>query len=133
MWSQGSAQNSALTVRRPVASARGFSNVAAQAPGRWTGRARPWATNPLKMGARTSRRGFRFSSKRSNSQGGKEAEEAPSLSARLKKLSREYGWSAVGVYLGLSVLDFPFCFLLVRTVGTDRIGEAILYRKMIFF
>jgi N-terminal acetyltransferase 2 len=26
------------------------------------------------------------------------------------------------VYLALSVLDFPFCFLLVRIVGTDRIG-----------
>ncbi len=47
------------------------------------------------------------------------------LSARLKKLSREYGWAAVGVYLGLSVLDFPFCFLLVRVVGTERIGEKI--------
>ncbi|GAW19766.1 hypothetical protein ANO14919_092560 [Xylariales sp. No.14919] len=45
------------------------------------------------------------------------------FSARLRKLSREYGWAAVGVYLGLSVLDFPFCFLLVRVVGTDRIGE----------
>jgi len=42
-------------------------------------------------------------------------------------LSREYGWTAVGVYLGLSVLDFPFCFLLVRTVGTDRIAEAEHY------
>lgn len=50
-------------------------------------------------------------------------EEPLSLSARLKKLSREYGWSAVGVYLALSVLDFPFCFLLVRTVGTEKIGE----------
>ncbi|KAI1177625.1 hypothetical protein F4777DRAFT_540738 [Nemania sp. FL0916] len=49
--------------------------------------------------------------------------ESQSLSARLKKLSREYGWAAVGVYLGLSVLDFPFCFLLVRVVGTERIGE----------
>lgn len=29
----------------------------------------------------------------------------------------------MGVYLGLTVLDFPFCFLLVRSVGTDRIGE----------
>lgn len=46
------------------------------------------------------------------------------ISQRLKKLSREYGWTAVGVYLALSVLDFPFCFLLVRTVGTDRIARA---------
>lgn len=48
--------------------------------------------------------------------------EPTGISARLKKLSREYGWSAVGVYFALSVLDFPFCFLLVRIVGTDRIG-----------
>jgi len=46
-----------------------------------------------------------------------------SFSARLKKLSREYGWTAVGVYLTFSVLDFPFCFLLVRTVGTEKIAH----------
>ena len=50
--------------------------------------------------------------------------EPTSLSARMKKLSREYGWSALGVYLGLSALDFPFCFLAVRLLGTDRIGYA---------
>ncbi|KAI9760319.1 MAG: hypothetical protein M4579_001723 [Chaenotheca gracillima] len=46
-----------------------------------------------------------------------------SLSQRLRKLSREYGWSALGVYLLLSALDFPFCFLAVRTLGTERIGH----------
>ncbi|PSN68901.1 hypothetical protein BS50DRAFT_327724 [Corynespora cassiicola Philippines] len=50
-------------------------------------------------------------------------EPAPSLSQRLKKLSREYGWTAVGVYFTLSALDFPFCFLAVRMLGTDRIGH----------
>ncbi|KAK4989679.1 DUF1279 superfamily [Elasticomyces elasticus] len=40
----------------------------------------------------------------------------------MRKLSREYGWSALGVYLLLSALDFPFCFLAVRLLGTDRIG-----------
>lgn len=50
-------------------------------------------------------------------------EPAPSLSQRLKQLSREYGWAAVGVYFGLSLLDFPFCFLAVRLLGTDRIGH----------
>jgi len=50
-------------------------------------------------------------------------EPAPSLSQRLKKLSREYGWTAVGVYFALSALDFPFCFLAVRALGTDRIGQ----------
>ncbi|KAF2266673.1 hypothetical protein CC78DRAFT_458832 [Lojkania enalia] len=50
-------------------------------------------------------------------------EPAPSLSQRLKKLSREYGWSALGVYLTLTALDFPFCFLAVRWVGTETIGH----------
>ncbi|KAJ4306113.1 DUF1279 super [Collariella sp. IMI 366227] len=50
-------------------------------------------------------------------------EESLSLSQRLKKLSREYGWTAVGIYFALSVLDFPFCFLLVRTVGTEKIAH----------
>lgn len=48
--------------------------------------------------------------------------ESLTLSQRLKKLSREYGWTAVGIYLTMSVLDFPLCFLLVRVVGTDRIA-----------
>lgn len=45
------------------------------------------------------------------------------LSQRLKKMSREYGWAAVYVYLGLSALDFPFCFLAVKLLGTDLIGH----------
>lgn len=72
--------------------------------------------------ARTQRRNFSWSwSKRAQS-GGAKAEEPLSLSGRLKKLGREYGWSAFGVYLALSVLDFPFCFLLVKWAGTERIG-----------
>lgn len=50
-------------------------------------------------------------------------EPSLSLSQRFRKLSREYGWSALGVYLALSALDFPFCFLAVRWLGTDRIGR----------
>ncbi|RMZ66051.1 peptide alpha-N-acetyltransferase [Pyrenophora seminiperda CCB06] len=50
-------------------------------------------------------------------------EPAPSISQRLKHLSREYGWTAVGVYFALSLVDFPLCFLAVRLLGTDRIGH----------
>ena len=71
-------------------------------------------------------RGFRFSAWRRSAEGEKPQVKL-SLSARLKKLSKEYGWSAVGVYLALSVLDFPFCFLLVRIVGTDTIGKIEHY------
>lgn len=49
---------------------------------------------------------------------------AQTYSQRFKELSRRYGYAAVGVYLGLSVLDFPFCFLTVRWVGPERVGEV---------
>lgn len=57
----------------------------------------------------------------------KAPEQPLTLRERLKKMSREYGWTAVGVYLTLSVLDFPFCFLFVKVVGTDRIAVAEHY------
>lgn len=31
----------------------------------------------------------------------------------------------MGVYAALTALDFPFCYLFVRWMGTDRIGEWI--------
>ncbi|ETN45303.1 uncharacterized protein HMPREF1541_09134 [Cyphellophora europaea CBS 101466] len=49
--------------------------------------------------------------------------ESLSLSQRLKKLSREYGWAALGVYLALTALDLPFCFLAVRMLGPDVVGH----------
>lgn len=79
------------------------------------------------LSQRTQKRTFNWTwSRRSGGSKGAGAgsDEPQSLSARLRKLSREYGWAALGVYLGLSVLDFPFCFLLVRMVGTDRIAEV---------
>jgi hypothetical protein len=79
------------------------------------------------LSQRAQKRTFNWTwSRRSGGAKGAGAAEAEpqSLSARLRKLSREYGWAALGVYLGLSVLDFPFCFLLVRMVGTDRIAEV---------
>lgn len=61
-----------------------------------------------------------FSSNQQQSQ----QQQPTSLSARLKILSREYGWSALFVYLALSALDFPFCFAAVRVLGVERIGYA---------
>lgn len=50
--------------------------------------------------------------------------KAQSQFDKFKELSRKYGWAAVGVYFGLSALDFPFCFVAVRLLGTERIGQA---------
>lgn len=41
----------------------------------------------------------------------------------MRALFKEYGMSAVGVYFLLSVLDFPFCFLFVKMVGTEKIAH----------
>lgn len=54
------------------------------------------------------------------------------LTARMRRLSREYGWSALGVYFMLSALDFPFCYLLVQWLGTDRIGKILQFYKHSF-
>lgn len=48
----------------------------------------------------------------------------PSLGQQLKRLFREYGWAGVGVYLLLSAADLPICLLIVRMVGTERVGAA---------
>lgn len=40
----------------------------------------------------------------------------------MRKLSREYGWAALGVYLAISALDFPICFAAVRLLGVERVG-----------
>ncbi|GMM35500.1 Nat2 protein [Saccharomycopsis crataegensis] len=41
----------------------------------------------------------------------------------IKALMKKYGYAALGVYLGLSVLDLPFCYLFVASVGGDKITE----------
>ncbi|EAW10065.1 FAM210 family protein [Aspergillus clavatus NRRL 1] len=63
----------------------------------------------------------RFNSSRPNSKA--QSGQSGSLSQRLKTLSREYGWAALGVYLLLSAMDFPFCFIAVRQLGVERIGH----------
>lgn len=82
------------------------------------------ANTTTKLLSKTQKRNFNWSWSRRSQAAGAKVEEPLSLSGRLKKLGREYGWSAFGVYMALSVLDFPFCFLLVKWAGTDRIGKS---------
>ncbi|WQF88614.1 hypothetical protein CDEST_13628 [Colletotrichum destructivum] len=108
--------------KQPTAARRALK-TASQRTSRWSQTyTSNWIASRLETMFSSSRRTFRFSARQRNAKDAT-AQESLSLSQRLKKLSREYGWSAVGVYLALSVLDFPFCFLLVRIVGTDRIGR----------
>ncbi|KAF2448987.1 hypothetical protein P171DRAFT_461615 [Karstenula rhodostoma CBS 690.94] len=50
--------------------------------------------------------------------------EPQSFTARLKKLSREYGWTVIGVYIALTIADIPLCFLAVKYIGAERIAHA---------
>lgn len=46
---------------------------------------------------------------------------APKKPTGLKALMKEYGYSALGVYFGLSMIDLPLCYLLVHSLGKDEI------------
>lgn len=71
------------------------------------------------------RRGFRFSARRLDKETVAKAEQPKKgLKEQLNLLIKVYGWVTVGVYLGLSAADFPFCFLFVRAVGTEAIGKV---------
>lgn len=54
------------------------------------------------------------------------------ITQRLKILFKKYRWSALTVYLGLSVADFGIAFLAVRAFGTEKIGryEKIILKKV---
>lgn len=39
----------------------------------------------------------------------------------LKALMKEYGFSALGIYLGLSAIDLPIFYLLVHSMGKNEI------------
>ncbi|KAI1616402.1 hypothetical protein EDD37DRAFT_80256 [Exophiala viscosa] len=117
-------QATSLRFGRPVAQQRGATR-SIHTP-RYTQRSIKSGstfTQQASSSARRCRNSKNGNGRRYNSTTTSPPEGNLSIRDRLKKLSREYGWSAVGVYLALSALDFPFCFLAVRTLGTDRIGR----------
>jgi hypothetical protein len=106
-------------------SRRSFNSLATRFTTRT--RTRPNLTpRTLHLPRRSTRRANSTNSK-TNTQSSSSPKEPSSgggsLSQRLRTLSREYGWAALGVYLGLSALDFPFCFVAVRLLGVERIGH----------
>lgn len=108
---------SPLRSQATVKSTRRSLTTAANYIGRPAARSRPNLRSIQLPKQRLNRRYNSGSSTSSQTE-----KEGTSLSQRLRKLSREYGWAAVGVYFGLSALDFPFCFAAVRLLGVERIG-----------
>ena len=49
--------------------------------------------------------------------------QPPKPTKGIKLLMQKYGKSALGVYLGLSIIDIPLCFLVVHSAGEDKIRE----------
>ncbi|KAG5363278.1 N-terminal acetyltransferase 2 [Yarrowia sp. B02] len=47
----------------------------------------------------------------------------------IKALVQKYGWVALGVYLSLSTIDLPICWLGVHSVGLDKVVEWQAYLK----
>lgn len=50
----------------------------------------------------------------------------------IKELMRTYGYSALGVYLGLSLIDFPLCFLMVHSLGEETLSVYLNKFKQAF-
>ncbi|GAV55764.1 hypothetical protein ZYGR_0AY01570 [Zygosaccharomyces rouxii] len=50
----------------------------------------------------------------------------------IKELMSTYGYSALGVYLGLSLIDLPLCFLMVHSLGEETISVYLNKSKQVF-
>ncbi|KAF9519242.1 hypothetical protein BS47DRAFT_83710 [Hydnum rufescens UP504] len=46
-----------------------------------------------------------------------------SLTGRLKSLIKTHGWYALGVYFGLSLLDFSLTFAVIYLVGAEQVNK----------
>lgn len=60
-------------------------------------------------------------------EGGKEGDKKKATG--IKALVQKYGWVALGVYLSLSTIDLPICWLGVHSVGLDKVVEWQVYLK----
>jgi hypothetical protein len=49
--------------------------------------------------------------------------QPPKPPTGVKKLIQQYGYSALGIYLGISLIDLPICFLVVHSAGEEKIRE----------
>lgn len=50
----------------------------------------------------------------------------------IKKLMKQYGYSALIVYIGITFISLPLCFLTVHSLGEERIGIYLNKGKRIF-
>lgn len=128
---------SLLLGRRALASPRSFSSVAvthlARQPllatsktpslasqSRYYSVQNPQATNPTSIPSQSSSSGFNEGDAKYQSE-----PEPTGAYARFKLLAKKYGWYAFGMYWILSTVDFTLSFLVVHSLGAERIEPVI--------
>lgn len=73
--------------------------------------------------AQVTRLGRRFQSNSANASSGSSSQAKEPPKKGIRALMSKYGYSALGVYLALTAIDLPLCFLLVHSVGTEKMEE----------
>lgn len=67
----------------------------------------------------------RFQSTRASSGSGSTGGQQDQKKATgIKALMQEYGYTALAVYLFLSAVDYPICFLVVHSYGVDKVKQV---------
>jgi hypothetical protein len=56
----------------------------------------------------------------------------PKRKPSLKELTKKYGWTALGVYFCLSALDLPIAYIMVHSMGKERVQEVEMAVKGFF-
>jgi hypothetical protein len=47
----------------------------------------------------------------------------PKKRMSMRELTKKYGWTAFGVYWAISAVDLPICFLVVHSMGEEKVME----------
>ncbi|ABN64241.2 predicted protein [Scheffersomyces stipitis CBS 6054] len=63
----------------------------------------------------------RFQSIKTSTNAGSSQNPSGKKATGIKALMKEYGFSALAVYLSISAIDLPLCYLLVHSMGKDEI------------
>ena len=86
-------------------------------------------SRPTRPVIRLTSRSFSGTSSRRNSSPDAADPRAQTLSARLKRLIKEYGWHALGVYIILSAVDFTVAFGLINFIGAAHVARFTAIAK----
>lgn len=85
-------------------------------------------SQPGTLSGGQSQSGKSSSDSSSDSSSGSSDSDAPKPKG-IKALVQKYGWVALGVYMSLSFVDLPICFVAVHSVGLDKVVEWQVYLK----